>query len=757
MNSKQLLYSILFLFLLNSCNTYKYVPEGDLLYTGGKVKIDDTLVSKKKRKELRKEMNEMLRPLPYKTFLGLRPKLFFYNLVSEPKKDKGFKHWIKYKLGEAPVLFSAVDLDYNEDVLRNYSENNGYFKTKTESDSTRHGKKATAEYSVQPGKQYKIKTVTHPNDSSEIAKIINRISRRSLLKPGNPFNLEVIKLERERINTRLKERGFYFFSEDDILVQVDSTVGKFEVDLIVKLKDETTNRSKEQYRIKDIIVYPNYSINDSIPVNDDVVKHNDLTIIDKEKTFNPRVFDRALYFKKNDLYNRTDHNLSLNRLVNLGTFKFVKNSFKIADTTGNYLDAYYFLTPLPKKSIRFEVLAKTNSANYTGTELNVNWSNRNTFKGAELLNISVFGGLEVQVSGQNNGFNVYRVGGETSLIWPRFIGPIQLKSGSGFVPRTKALLGYEFQQRDKLYSLNTFRGSFGYLWKENIRKEHELKVTEITYVSPMNITDLYQTQINDTPVLGRVTEKQLIFGPTYSYTYTNTMQKRKKNTIYFRGDVDLAGTIAGLATGADAKTKDAKEVLGVPFSQFVKLQADFRLYHKLNNNSEIASRVIAGGAFAYGNSTTIPFIKQFFNGGTNSIRAFRARSIGPGSNVPTTTGGFLPDQSGDVKLEFNTEYRAKIYGVVNGAVFLDAGNIWNINAKDEDGNLVPEKNFSKKFYEEIAVGAGVGLRFDFSFLILRTDFAVPLRLPYGPLSERSQLDNITLKSGVFNLAIGYPF
>ncbi len=759
MKSKNLLYSILFLFLLNSCNTYKYVPEGDLLYTGGSVKVDDTLVPKKKRKQLRKEMDDMLRPLPNKTFLGLRPKLFFYNLVSEPKKDKGFKYWIKYKLGEAPVLFSEVDLDYNEDVLRNYTENNGYFKTKTESDSTKHGKRATAEYIVRPGNQYKIKSVTfYPNDSTKIAKQIQRISRRSLLKPNRPYNLERIKLERQRIDTRLKERGFYYFSEDDILIQVDSTVGKFEVDLIVKLKDETTNRSKEQFRINDIIVYPNYHINDSIDSKKgEAVKHNDLTIYDKEKIFDPRVFDRTLYFKKDDLYNRKDHNLSLNRLVNLGTFKFVKNSFKIADTTGNYLDAYYYLTPLPKKSFRVEVLAKTNSANYTGTELNVNWSNRNTFKGAELLSISAFGGLEVQVSGQNNGFNVYRVGGETSLIWPRFIGPIKLKSGSGFVPRTKALLGYEFQQRDKLYSLNTFRGSFGYLWKENIRKEHELKVSEITYVSPMNVTQLYQSQIDSFPALGRIVEKQLIFGPTYSYTYTNTMQKRKKNTMYFRGDVDLAGTIAGLATGADAKTKDPKEVLGVPFSQFVKLQADYRFYHKLNRNSEIASRIIAGGAFAYGNSTTIPFIKQFFNGGTNSIRAFRARSIGPGSNPPEITGGFLPDQSGDVKLEFSTEYRAKIFSVVNGAVFLDAGNIWNINAKDEDGNAVPEKNFSKKFYEEIAVGAGVGLRFDFSFLILRTDFAVPLRLPYGPLSERWQLDNINLKSGVFNLAIGYPF
>ena len=759
MNSKQLLYFVLFVFLLVSCNSTKYVPEGDLLYTGGSVKIEDSLVTKKKRKALRSVMEDMLRPKPNKSFLGLKPKLFFYNLVSEPKKQKGFKYWLKYKVGEAPVLFSDVDLDYNADVLRNYSENNGYFKTRVESDSTRKGRKGSAEYIVRPGKQYKIKSVTFPSDSSILAKSIRKTQRRSLLKVDEAFNLELVKLERKRIDTRLKENGFYYFSENNLLVQVDSTVGKYEVDLILKIKEESTDQSREQFRINDIIVYPNFSVNDTIKGEETAVKsYKDFTIIDKENTFDSRVFDRALYFDKDDMYNRTDHNLSLNRLVNLGTFKFVKNSFQPADTTGNYLDAYYYLTPLPKKSFRVEVLGKTNSANYTGTELNVNWSNRNTFKGAELLSISTFGGLEFQTSGQNNGFNVYRIGGETSIVWPRFITPFKLKSSSGFVPKTKALIGYEFQQRSKLYSLNTFKGSFGYIWKENVRKEHELKVTEITYASPMHVTQLYQSQIEENDALRKVIEKQLIFGPTYSYTYTNTMEKRKKNTMYFRGDLDLAGTIAGLASGADAKTKDPKEILGVPFSQFVKLQADFRFYHKLNENSEIASRVIAGGAFAYGNSTTIPFIKQFFIGGTNSIRAFRARSIGPGSFVPITNdGGFLPDQSGDVKLEFSTEYRAKLVSIVHGAVFFDAGNIWSINAKDENGNLQKEKNFSKKFYEDIAVGAGLGLRFDLSFLVLRTDFAVPLRLPYGPSSDRWILDKINLKSGVFNLAIGYPF
>lgn len=749
---QKLLFPLLLVLLLSACNSTKYVPEGDLLYTGGSVKVEDSLLSKKERKGLQNVMKDMLRPKPNKKFLGLRPKLFFYNLVSEPKKVKGFKYWLKYKVGEPPVLFSKVDLDYNADILSNYSENIGYFKTRVESDSTRRKDKASAEFIVKPGKQFKIKSVTFPQDATVLDSSIRKLQRRTLLKVGNTYNLETIKLERQRIDVRLKEKGFYFFSDNDLLVQVDSTVGKNEVDLILKIKEETVAEAKEPFKINNIFVYPNFTISDTL--NSDAIKlksYKDYTIIDPDNTFDSRVFDRTLYFDKEDLYNRTNHNLSLNRLVNLGTFKFVKNSFKVADTTGNYLDAYYYLTQLPKKSFRVELLGKTNSANYTGTELNFNWSNRNTFKGAELLSISTFGGLEFQMAGQNNGFNVYRFGSEISLVWPRFIAPFKLKSSSGFVPKTKALIGYEFQQRSKLYSLNTFRGSFGYIWKENIRKEHELKVTEITYASPMHITSLYESQIAQNDALAKVIEKQLIFGPSYSYTYTNTMEKRRKNTIYFKGDFETTGTTAGLIFGNNAKKEAPKEILGVPFSQYVKLQAEFRYYHKLNQNSEIASRIIAGGAFAYGNATTIPFIKQFFIGGTNSIRAFRARSIGPGSSEPDTNSAFLPDQSGDIKLEFSTEYRAKIYSIVHGAVFLDAGNIWTRNDPDES------KNFSKKFFEEIAVGAGFGLRFDLSILVLRTDFALPLRLPYGNVSDRWILEKMNLKSGVFNLAIGYPF
>jgi outer membrane protein insertion porin family len=763
MKNYPIFYLLFMLLFVASCSGTRNLPEGELLYVGAKVKVEGDDTPKKERKALEAALQDIVRPKPNSSFLGFRPKLVIYKLAGTPKKEKGIRYWLKNKVGEAPVFYSKVDLQYNKSVLQNFSENHGYFNTKTTADSTRKGKKVKAGYTVIPKRQYKIREVIFPGDSTLLSAAVAETKAKTLLKKDQSYSLDVIKEERVRIDSRLKEQGFYYFNADYLKVQVDSTVADHQVDLIVKLKRETPELSKIQYKINDIIVYPNYSIgSDSLIANPEASRtYRDFTIVDSENLFKPIIFDRTLYFNKGDFYNRTNHNLSLNRLVNLGTFKFVKNQFKVSDTLGNFLDAYYYLSPLPKKSIRVEVLAKTNSANYTGTELNVNWSNRNLFKGAELLTISAFGGAEVQVSGLNNGFNVYRVGTEANLIWPRIISPFKFESPGGFVPKTKATLGYEFQNRTQLYSLQTLKGSFGYLWKENLHKEHQLNITDITYASPQNVTPLYQEQILANPSLEKVIEKQLIFGPSYSYTFTNTMEKNRKNTFYYKAGIDLAGNIAGLTTGANIKQGDTVKVFSVPFSQFIKVENEFRHYLKLGGESVLASRIIVGAGFAYGNSNEIPFIKQFFNGGTNSIRAFRARSIGPGSyDGSTATTAFLPDQSGDFKLEFNTEYRAKIYDLVKGALFVDAGNIWLLN-EDPDK---PGAKFSKDFMSEIAVGVGAGLRFDFSFLVLRTDLAFPIRKPYLPDGERWVLDKVNLGSSswrkenlVFNLAIGYPF
>lgn len=760
-----------------SCSNTKFLKDGQVLYTGAEVKIESDTLSKKEKSELQSALEENLTPKPNSSFLGLRPKLYAYNATSEPKKEKGLKYWLKYKFGEEPVLLGDVDREFNKDIIVNYSENKGYFNAKAKYDTVSKNKKAQVIYTLNPGARYLISNVNFPQDSTLINSEIQNLKAKTLLKTGNPFDLDVIKNERQRIDDGLKDKGFYYFSPDNIIVQADSTVTKEpKVELIVKLKDNTPKLATEQFTIDKVVVFPNYNLRDAkkgkynIPMNPDSLKgyeYNDIYVVDPDKKFKPKIFDRALYFNKGDIYNRKDHNLSLNRLISLGVFKFVKNDFVISDSLNHKFDAYYVLTPRELQSLRLEALGRTNSANYAGSELNLNWTQRNFFRGAEQFKASVYGAFDVQIGGPEDAENIFRAGANVQLSIPRIVAPFRFNSSSAFVPRTNIKLGYEFQNRTTLYSLNTFNASFGYQWKENVRKEHELNVIDVSLIRPADITEKFVTKSQGNPYLQRITDKQLIFGPTYSYTYSTTMLPRK-NTFYYKGMLDLAGNITGLVTGANKKEGKEKTIFGVPFSQYAKIENDIRFYHKFSEKTSFASRFIAGAAIPYGNSEHIPFSRQFFVGGSNSIRAFRARTLGPGSYDPRgeDNSRAVFDQSGDVKLELNAEYRANLYKFLNVAAFVDAGNIWLINddIDDEGVNTRPGGKFSKEFLSEIAVGAGVGLRLDFSILVLRLDLAMPLRVPYYEKGDRWAFDRINFGDSswrrdnlILNIAIGYPF
>lgn len=760
-----------------SCSNTKFLKDGQMLYTGAEVKIESDTLSKKEKSELQSALEENLTPKPNSSFLGLRPKLYAYNATSEPKKEKGLKYWLKYKFGEEPVLLGDVDREFNKDIIVNYSENKGYFNAKAKYDTVSKNKKAQVIYTLNPGARYLISNVNFPQDSTLINSEIQNLKAKTLLKTGNPFDLDVIKNERQRIDDGLKDKGFYYFSPDNIIVQADSTVTKEpKVELIVKLKDNTPKLATEQFTIDKVVVFPNYNLRDAkkgkynIPMNPDSLKgyeYNDIYVVDPDKKFKPRIFDRALYFNKGDIYNRKDHNLSLNRLISLGVFKFVKNDFVVSDSLNHKFDAYYVLTPRELQSLRLEALGRTNSANYAGSELNLNWTQRNFFRGAEQFKASVYGAFDVQIGGPEDAENIFRAGANVQLSIPRIVAPFRFNSSSAFVPRTNIKLGYEFQNRTTLYSLNTFNASFGYQWKENVRKEHELNVIDVSLIRPADITEKFVTKSQGNPYLQRITDKQLIFGPTYSYTYSTTMLPRK-NTFYYKGMLDLAGNITGLVTGANKKEGKEKTIFGVPFSQYAKIENDIRFYHKFSEKTSFASRFIAGAAIPYGNSEHIPFSRQFFVGGSNSIRAFRARTLGPGSYDPRgeDNSRAVFDQSGDVKLELNAEYRANLYKFLNVAAFVDAGNIWLINddIDDKGVNTRPGGKFSKEFLSEIAVGAGVGLRLDFSILVLRLDLAMPLRVPYYEKGDRWAFDRINFGDSswrrdnlILNIAIGYPF
>lgn len=749
--------------LFSSCSNTKKLPQGEALYTGATISIRDRNISAKKRKALKKDLATLARPKPNSKFLGMRLKLLAYNLAGNPKKETGFRGWLKYKVGEPPVLLSQVNLNKNVQVQESYLQNKGYFKADVRADSTVKNKKMAATYSARPRQLYTINEVVFLNDSSELNRNIQKTIPQTLLRKDDPFDLDIIKLERTRIDAYLKENGYYFFNPDYMLVQVDSTIGNNKVNLYVKVKPVTPEEARNIYRIRNVFIFTNYSVNTQ---SADTIKataqyYKGYYLVDRRKTYKPLLFEQSMQFDPGDVYNRTDHNATLSRLINLNLFKFVKNRFEVVENAdSSQLDVYYYLTRFPKKSLRIEINGNTKSNNLTGSEISIALRNRNSFGAGELFTVKATGGFEIQYSGQFRGYNTYRAGLETSLTFPRFLVPFfNPNTKGGFAPKTTMMLAYDLLRKQKLYTLNSFKAQFGYAWKENIRKEHQLNPISINYVQPIDVSDEYIDSANKNKILYKAIEKQFVIGPNYSFTYTNLINNRPANGIYFFGGIDLSGNIPGLITGANAKINDTATIFHARFSQYVKTEADFRFYRKTGDKTVWANRINIGIGIPNGNSLQLPFIKQFFSGGNTSIRAFRSRSVGPGTFQDTTTT-FLADESGDMKLELNTEWRFPIYKIVNGAVFVDAGNIWLFN----EDTLRPGGKFSKDFLHELAVGTGLGIRLDFTLLILRLDVAFPLRKPYLPAGQRWITNKIDFGSSqwrksnlVWNLAIGFPF
>ena len=768
MNKRQRKIFILFaMFLLSACNVTKFVPKGDALYTGATVKVKDSTLSKKEKNKVIDLTEHLPRPAPNSKFLGIPFKLLFYNLAGNPKKTKGFLRKFFRKIGQPPVLLSNVDIGYNSKVLQNYLENIGYFHAEASGDTIVKRKRAHATYTLTPGPVYTIKDVKFQADSSSLGKAIEDTRAKSILVPGHPFNLDIIKNERDRVDAILKEEGYYYFSPEFLIVNADSSIGNHKVNMYLQVKEKTPAVAKKPYIIDNVYIYPNYRLNgkrtDTSHLNESL--YEGYYIVDPAKKFKPKLFPRIMMFDSGDVYNRTAHNLTLSRLINLDVFKFVKNRFEDSPNsegdTGR-LNTYYYLTPLPKKSLRAEISGNTKSNNYVGSLITFTFKNRNIFRGAEHLNVHADVGSEVQYSGYQSGYNVYQFGGGATFAIPKFVVPFfRFNTTNAYVPNSKIDLSYDLLNRSKLYTLSSFNALLGYSWKPNIKVQQELDPFAINYVRALNITQKYRDSILHNPILKHAVDTQFIVGSNYSYTYDPLVNNPYGSGFYFSGLADLSGNLAGALIKPDA-TDGKKRIFGAPISQYIKTELEGRYYYAFNSKTRLANRIIFGFGYPYGNSTQLPFIKQFFIGGNNSIRAFRSRSIGPGTyRAPDADSvSFYPDESGDIKLEMNSELRLKINNILEGAFFVDAGNIWLYN---KDTSRIGAE-FTNHFLNQLAVGAGIGLRFNLTILLLRLDLATPLRKPWLAPGQRWVINQIDFASRqwrrqnlVLNLAIGYPF
>ena len=782
---------VILLFIASSCSVKRFLPAGERLYKGAAIHISKPPETKTKSKSLKKTIKLAARPKANKFLFGQPYKVWWWYVIGQPKREKGIRALLRSKLGEPPVLSSRVNPKAISENMQSLLENIGYFHSGVHGDTVNTGSyftKANYYADVQP--RYFLDSIKWVGDTTDLFKLLQSdFEKRGTVKTGDPYTLSAITAERSRLDLFLKTKGYYFFNPDYLMSYADSTVGNRKVKLLLNIKRTTPEAARYPYTINKITIFPNYSLtSDKLDTSKTGgLLFDGLTIVDTLNKFRPEIFKQTITYRPGRLYSSRTQNTTLNRLINLGPFKFVKNRFEaIRDSSstaiidsGSFaiktnasqntpkkdtaiqlhrLDAFYYLTPAKKKSLQAEIDAFTKENNYIGSQVSVNWKNRNAFRGAEQLGVRIYGGFQT-TSGDSVTNNNFRLGTEVTLKMPRYAIPfIHLKENFFYPPNTSLLLGYEWFRQDLYYTKNLFRFQYQSTWKPNLQTEYTVAPVSLSYLQVTSITDSFYKQTAVQPSLLTSIYSEANLGSFVSYTY-NSGFRSKRNKWYLMASADLSGNIAGLITGA--KHYREKSIFGVPFAQYAKLDFDVHYTRKLSNNFDWANRIMVGLGLPYNNSRLLPYAKLYTIGGSTSVRGFRARTLGPGSYKPTATDQrYFQLIGGDYKLLANTELRIPFTAQLSGAIFLDAGNIWT---KDTILFGIRGK-LTKEFYDEIAIAGGVGIRFDATILLIRADLGVPIKEPYLPKGKRYVYNQLDLgsKEGrranlILNIAIGLPF
>jgi len=743
--------------LIQSCAVKKYIPEGELLYTGAEVKIKaDSLVENPQ--DLKPLLNATLVPEPNSKILGMQPGLHFYYKVQ--KEKPGFiNKWLYKQFGEEPVYQSDVKPYEVEDVLVNKLENNGFFYSRATSAFTEdeEAKEASITYTVAVTTPYNIETYQVDSMPSPLYKELKNNVATSNFKMGIRFDLKSMKLERQRLDGILKKKGYYNFNSDFLIFEADSNqYDNKRIDLFLKLKKDVPEKAIIPYRLGKVNIYPDYELPKDSKVFDSE-RFNEKTYVQDPKFFRPDRLDPFITLKEGQFFNPETSKNTARRLSTIGAYKFVNIQYKETDSiTENgfgVLDTNIYLSPLNKRAIRAEIQAVTKSNNFAGPALVLTFSNRNLFKGGETLNISMKAAYETQVaSGNQAGLSSLELGSEAELIFPRVLFPIKISDDyfEYSIPKTRVSFGFDYLKRSQLYTLLSANARFGYVWDANRFVTHSINPISTNYTRLSNSTKAFQAILEDNPFLGRSFEQEFISGLTYSFTYNGLVDANKTHQFYANLNLDVAGNSISLF-GKEDKPNEPKQIFGLEYAQYAKADIDLRYHFNFGKEQKIATRLFTGYGLAYANSDVLPFTKQYFSGGPYSVRAFRIRSIGPGTyNELTNNNEAFFDQTGNIRLEANVEYRFPIFGFFKGALFADAGNVWNSN----ENPSLPGGKFSSNFLSELGMGAGFGMRVDVQGFVIRLDLAAPFHDPSLPEGKRF---DFKVDEPILNFAIGYPF
>ncbi len=755
MKNVRLGFFLIVLLIAASCSVVKYVPENETLLNRNRIRVDN------RERVKPEELKPYLQQTPNTEVLSfMKIKLSTYSL-SGPDTTKRINRWLR-KVGEPPVIFDPYQVQRSRNELLRQLANKGYMHATVDADVKTKRRRTTVTYRVQLNEPYIINKyeIDLGNDS---AMYYVEQARDSLtrIKEGDVFDLMQMDAERERVATILRNRGYYGFNKELLYFVADSSARLRTIDLKLALQPMYANNDSlspyHRKRIRHVTILmeddPNEvdvrsSFTDTVRVDDYFVVYGSRRFV-KAKTLVDKVFiEPNKYFKERDV-TKTYRSLNL-----LPPIKYVDVSFK--DVGNDEIDCQIVVNPDRVHVVSAE-LEGTNSAGNIGVAASVNYSHKNIFRGAETFKIGVRGGYETMGRIDDKWYNAVELGGNVSLDFPDFLFPLKRNYRKQLRATTELSLGYNYQKRPQ-YSRNIANATFRYNWNSYLkpRLRYTFDLFDFSYIYLPWIDGRFKDKyLSPSSSLRYSYEDHFILRIGLGLSYSNRRANRLQDYYTIRARVRTAGNLLyGISNMIGQKKVDgAYEIFKIRYAQFAKGEIDFAYTKMFSERHQLAFHAALGVAYPYGNADILPFEERYYAGGANSVRGWSVRTLGPGEFRNTSGSIDFMRQSGDVKLDLSCEYRIKLFWLLEGALFVDAGNIWTIKDYEDQPGGVFRFN---QFYKQIACSYGLGLRADFDFFILRFDFGFKLYDPARSVGERWRTE-ITNDDFAFHFAIGYPF
>ena len=759
-----LLYVALVLSVI-SCSTTSRIADDELLYTGVKklniqCENDSLVLDEAVAEDIATVINVAPNNSLYSPYIRhpFPVGLWVYNHWND--SASGLKGWLYRRLVEEPVLISKVKPQHRVEMINTVLQDNGYFDSRASYElvtSEKNNKKAKITYNVMVNEPYVISSVGYLETGNELDNRIDSLARADrYFKPGNRYSMDSLNAVRVKITNVLRNRGYYYFRPEYIEYYADSTIKKGKIALRMVKASGIPPAALRRYKTGNITTVVNPNRGKGTPDTIDLGPKGEMIRMNPLR-LNNDVFSKRITFRKGKTFSVRDMERTQASLSTMGIFSGIDIDVTPLDSIyggRNTVDVAIKCTMDQPIEAKIEAQATSKSNSFIGPGFALGVAHKNIFGGGEILNADATVGYEWATGGKSiegYDYNSYEFGLTSTLAIPRLLAPRFIDRSRRYQNWTKFSLSAELLNRPSYFKIVKFGAGLSWQWHSHRHSLNELIPFRLTYTKLLNTTAEFDETMANNPAVALSFRNQFIPEIQYNYTYDRSFSGN--NLTYNLQVIEAGNVFAGIWSLCGSKGE--KKMFGTPFSQFVKFQTSVVYNHGVMPGHRLVARMLVGAAHAYGNSSQVPYSEQFYIGGANSIRAFAVRSVGPGSFRPDVTNpnGYY-DQTGTFKLEANLEYRFPIFSYLKGALFLDAGNVWMLS---DDSNRPGGKLVMKDFFNEIAVGTGLGLRFDMDMLVIRADVGYALHAPYD--TGKSGYFNMPSfkKSYAFHLAIGYPF